>query len=123
MNLNEVVGLVRALRGHVSEPVRAAMAHGICKLVTGLDNQAARWWRVKGRPGFLLDCGIDTDPATTPDELTAGPTELALFINKWRAVCAFKTGGEWVSLTPEMISLIAAMTEDLEDLAAGFIDD
>jgi len=119
MKIDEFVALTRALRGHMSEPTRAAMIHGICNMVRmSLTDDVVAWWKAKGRLDFLTDCCIEADPATTSDDLVVEPSKLSLFINKWRATVAYKTAeGAFEDLSPEMKALIVTMTEDLEDLA------
>ena len=120
MNLQEMIAFTRALRGTMSETVRSAVAHGICSLIErGLQDEATvGWWGSKGRLVFLKDCNVTQDPCTTPDDVTANPTALAEFINRWRATTLYKDGDEWKDLTQEMHGLITTMTEQLEDVAA-----
>lgn len=118
MKLNEMVALVRSLRGWMPETARSSMAHGICRQVkTTLDGESLSWWLLKGRVNFLMDCAIEENPMTTPDDITVPATKLAEFINRWRATTMYKDGDEWMPMTQEMVGLITTMTEELEDVA------
>jgi len=113
-----MIAFVRSMRGHMSETVRSSVAHAITGMVEqGLQDESLMWWLTKGKVNFLIDCNVMQDPCTTPDSITAGPTALAEFINRWRAVTTYKDGDEYKPLTQEMVGLITTMTEELEDVA------
>ena len=119
MNIKDMIAFVRSMRGHMSETVRSSVAHAIAGMVErGLQDESLAWWVPKGKVNFLMDCDVTQDPCTTPDDVTANPTALAEFINRWRATTLYKDGDEWKDLTQEMHGLITTMTEQLEDVAA-----
>jgi len=118
VNIKDMIAFVRSMRGHMSETVRSSVAHAITGMVEqGLQDESLMWWLTKGKVNFLIDCNVMQDPCTTPDSITAGPTALAEFINRWRAVTTYKDGDEYKPLTQEMVGLITTMTEELEDVA------
>jgi len=120
MNMKEMIAFVRALKGHMPENVRCAVAHGVCDLIDkSIESESLPWWQTKGQVWFLADCGLDDfDKATTRNDLTAEPSALAKVVNKWRSVKAYKDDdGEYRDLTVEMKSLIMAITEELEEIS------
>ncbi len=116
--MKELLAIIRALRGRISETMRSSVAHAMADMVAEqVEGETANWWAAGGRTQFLRDCGIMQEPWTTPDELTATPTALAEFINRWRATTKYKDGDEWKDFTQEMAGLVTTMTEQLEDVA------
>ena len=114
--MQNMIGMVRSLRGHVSEAVRAQVAFALCKVIQeGLATHLKGWWSKRARPKFLDDCGIDADPATVPDDIALASTNaLAEYFNKWRAVEAYRDDDEWVPLEGPILHLKSTMLEELE---------
>jgi len=117
--MNNMIGLILALRGLVSESVRAAVAIRLADCVEG-QLEDTEWWLEGGRNKFLLDCHLQDNPATVPENIEiVEPGPLAEYINKWRNVVAYRDGDEWVDLPQEMFAMKNTMLEELEAICVS----
>jgi len=113
-----MINITKALKGRLSEAVRSQVTHALTKVVKeNLPENLNDWWKNRGKAQFLMDCEVEADPATVPDDIALVSTNaLAEYFNKWNRVMAYRDDDEWVDIEGPMLHLKSTMLEELRTI-------